>query len=321
MSRNYKHLTESERDRIYLLIIQKYKQKEIASALNRSPSTISRELKRNKSENQFGYSGHYAHKCYICRKRFAKSIKLNSNSILFQYFEEKIKSFWSPEQISGRLPIDKPGFSISHETIYKYIYDERRDFIPYLAQSRKQRKKRTDTRKLRKTLIPNRISIDKRPEYIQKREQIGHWESDSIISRQNKWCLHVLVERKTRLTLIKKIYGNTSANIKESIVSQLKELPFSLRRTITYDNGSENSSHEYINNTIGTKSYFCNPYHSWEKGTIENTNGLIRRFFPKSSSFKGIWNKTLEEVEMLLNNRPRKCLGFLTPAEVFQRNF
>jgi IS30 family transposase len=235
------------------------------------------------------------------------------------YVEEKLTFGWSSEQIAGRISLDHPEFSINHEAIYQYIYEEHPECIQYVPRSHEKRQKRCHSRKHRTSHIPNRIAIDTRPQHIDDRSQTGHWVSDTLVSRQSKAALLVSVERKTRFSFIGKLDQKTAESNKACLLDQLLPMPSHLTRSITYDNGSENTEHEMVNHALGTSSYFCNPYHSWEKGTGENTIGLIRRYFPKKTNFSHVDPTDLMHIELLLNNRPRKCLNYNTPLEAITK--
>lgn len=241
------------------------------------------------------------------------------SDIIRTYVEENLTIGWSPEQIAGRISIDHLRGSISHEAIYQYIYEEHPELISHLPRAYKKRQKRRHSRKHRNSHIPNRVSIDTRPFHIDDRSQVGHWESDTVVSRQNKAALLALIERKTRFSLIIKIEQKTAEATRGCILDNLLPSPSYLTRSITYDNGSENTEHEMVNHTLGTSSYFCNPYHSWEKGTVENTIGLIRRHLPKKTNFSHVDPTNLQYIELLLNNRPRKCLNYYTPLEAITK--
>ena len=238
-----------------------------------------------------------------------------------QYVRSHLRLGWSPEQIAGRLPQAKPGLSVSHEAIYQYIYHpmirRRENLVPYLTRAHWKRQLRGHRHTHRDPHIPERISVRERPAYINGRQQVGHWENDLIISRRSPAALNIIVERKTRLTKLIKVAHHTPHETRCAITKTLSHLPRHARRSITYDNGHENLHHREINAVLGTSSYFCEPYHSWEKGTVENTVGLVRRVFPKKTDFARINTKTIKRLERLLNNRPRKTLHFKTPNEAF----
>jgi transposase, IS30 family len=180
----------------------------------------------------------------------------------------------------------------------------------------KKRHSKGHSRKHRRSHIPNRVSLDQRSEAAHKRQEPGHWEGDSVLSSRSLAALNVLVERSTRVVVVTKLKQKTAQLSRQAITKRLQAYPQQWRKTITYDNGSENVQHEIVNKRLGTKSYFCAPYHSWEKGTVENTIGLIRRFLPKRTDFSKVTPSQLTKIEHLLNNRPRKCLDFQTPREV-----
>ncbi len=305
-----------EREEISILKAQGKSMREIGVALKRHPSTISRELERNAPSVYKGYyRGHKAHDRAVARISQAHQRPRLKSDIIRTYVEERLTFGWSPEQIAGRLSLDHPEVSISHEAVYQYIYEEHPECIQYLPRSHKKRQKRGHSRKHRMSHIPNRVSIDNRPQYIEDRTQVGHWESDTVVSRQSKAALLVLVERKTRFSFVGKLDQKTAESTKKGLLDQLLPLPSHLTRSITYDNGSENTEHSMVNHALGTSSFFCNPYHSWEKGTVENTIGLIRRFLPKKTNFALITPSEIKYIELLLNNRPRKCLNYYTPLE------
>jgi transposase, IS30 family len=227
---------------------------------------------------------------------------------------------WSPEQISGRIRIEHPGQSINHEAIYQYIYHpqnpHRLEMINLLRRAHRKRKNKSIGRKVRKTTIPNRIPIDARPKSVEKRRHYGHWEGDSLISRKSKVALNTLVERKSRLVFITKLSRKSAAETNRAIITRLKKLPTTGRQTLTLDNGTENAKHEQLSAKLGIKCYFAHPYASWERGTNENINGLIRWYLPKGTDFRKITPEQIARIEKLINSRPRKCLGYKTPLEV-----
>ena len=234
--------------------------------------------------------------------------------------KEKLKLGWSPELIAGRLKIDHPGYSISYEAVYQYIYHpqtpERCEMIKSLRRSHHERKKKGIGRKERKTKIPNRISIYARPKSVENRRIFGHWETNSLVSRKSSTALNSLTERKSRLLLLTRLNRKGSAETKDAIITRLKQLLHNARRSLTMDNGTENAQHQEITAHIGIKCFFAHPYSSWERGTNEHINGLVRWYLPKCTDFSKISEQEIECIESLLNNRPRKCLGFKTPLEV-----
>ncbi|PCI18871.1 IS30 family transposase, partial [Candidatus Wolfebacteria bacterium] len=237
----------------------------------------------------------------------------------------------SPEQIAGRLHLEYPSESISHEAIYQYIYSQvyrgghgymkpgYHDLRQYLKRRHRRRTKK-GMRKGQRIFSAKGISIDMRPEHIEQRKEIGHWEGDSVVSRKSKVGLNTLVERKTGLVFISKIKNGTSHETTSAVVHRLNILPCKLRRTLTVDNGSENAGYKEITDTLNAVVYFAHPYSSWERGSNENTNGLIRWYFPKGTDFANVTDEQITMVEYMLNNRPRKRLGWKTPLEVFNES-
>lgn len=316
----YKHLSCEERDKIAVLRAKRYSYGAIARAIARDKSTVYRELGRNRTPVYDVYLPHKADQRAKERKRDSGKRPRLKDPMSKRYIISKLKLGWSPEQIAGSISERHPGLSISHEAIYQYIYakETRRkiDLSVYLPQAHRKRKFFGQGHRHSKSHIPRRISISKRPQIVNKRAQAGHWEADTMVSRQSRPALAVSVERKSRMVHINKLAVKGSRNLARALTKRLSRYPKSARRTITYDNGSENVDHEMINKALGTKSYFCAPYHSWEKGSVENTIGLVRRFLPKKTDFAIISTKRVRKIEYLLNSRPRKCLGFQTPQEV-----
>jgi IS30 family transposase len=320
MGKQYRHLSIDERERIAQLRNELTGLSEIARQLERDKGTISRELKRNGAPLYKSYTPCRAQHRSDERRRAASRRERLRDETIRQYVHEKLLAGWAPEQISGRLPLEHPGLSISTEAIYQYIYDakseDREDLIACLRRSHKKRKQRAVGRKQKKTKIPNRVSIEDRPQSVEGRRTYGHWEGDSMISRKSTFALNSLTERKSRLIMITRINRKGATETLDAVINRLGALPHKFRRTLTLDNGTENAKHEIITEGIGIKCYFAHPYASWERGTNENANGLVRWYFPKGTDFAKITDEQIATVENLLNNRPRKCLGFRTPIEV-----
>ena len=321
MPRVYTHLTPEERDEIAVLHAQGISLNSIAVQLRRSVSTISREKERNGSPIYDLYHAHHAQQRAAERKSNAHRRPRLKDITIRRYVTRKVKQGWSPEQITGRLSVDYPRLSISHEAIYQYLYDrdvrQQEDLVPYLARAHRRRQCKGHRHTHRSSHIPHRISINDRPQHILNRKQFGHWETDAVVSRKSAAALNVTVERKSRFTIITKMSRKSAQYTSRALTRSLGRVPVHARRTITYDNGSENVEHQQVNDALGTRSYFCNPYHSWEKGTDENTIGLIRRVFPKKTDFSQVSPTEIKTLERRLNNRPRKCLSFKTPLELF----
>lgn len=315
----YNHLSKEERDQIAILKAEGLSPTEIARRTNRSKSTISRELKRNGSSNG-KYKSIAAQEKAEKRWRVSHKRQRLKHPFVKSYVIERIKLGWSPELIAGRLKLEYNNLSISHETIYQFIYNEKRELAFYLPKKRVKRMPKTYTRKHRKPKIPNRIPISQRPEPANTREEFGHFETDSIVSRESKVALNVITERKSRFTFISKLNQKTAEETFKNIIINLCKLPKESVKSITYDNGTEFTYHESINQLLETKSYFCEPYHSWEKGTVEHRNMLIRRFLPKKTDFNLVKTPEIKYIQDWLNNRPMKCLGYNTPQEVFIKN-
>lgn len=316
--RRFKRMGLEEREELAILKAAGKSIREIARILGRSHSTLSREIKYHGS---FGHKMHYspcgANDIARMKRRKAGRKRVLDNPEIKIYVEDKIKLGWAPEIVSGRLPIDKSGYSVSHETIYQYVYGQSWDLVGYLPRRHRWRRPKNRLRKAQGSLIPNRLSIDNRPQYINQRKQFGHWESDLLVSHQSHHALNVMVERKSRYLQIIPIPDKSSLSTSQAILSRLFPLDQSARRSITYDNGLENARHEEINQILKTRSYFCNAYHSWEKGSVENANGLIRRYIPKKTDLSLISTDQIRYIEEQLNNRPKKCLEYKTPKEVF----
>ena len=319
MPKQYDHLTLSERDKITAMLYEHQSLGQIALVLGRSKSTISREIKRNSSPEYKCYLSHRAHGRSEERRTEGSSRPRLKNKETVSFVKTKLKEGWSPEQIAGRLPIEQPGLSISHETIYQYIYHldtpDRLDLIGLLRRAHRIRKNKEIGRKTHKTKIPNRISIEQRPLSVETRKQVGHWEGDSLVSRKSLVALNSLVERKSRLLMLTKLPRKSASHTADAVIKRLKSLPLRARRTLTMANGTENAGHQEITADIGIKCFFAHPYASWERGTNENTNGLIRWSLPKGTDFNTITEKQIVKIKSSLNNRPRKCLGFKTPTE------
>src|SRR5512146_710090 len=319
MPKFYKHLSQEERETIANLLSGGSSLGDIAKAVGRGKSTISRELKRNSPPERRRYVPCRAHARSCERKTKANTHERLKNDLVRQYVKGGLAKGWSPEQISGRIQIDHPGQTINHEAIYQYVYHpqnpDRLEMTQLLRRAHKKRKNKGIGRKVRKTKIPNRIPIDARPKSVEKRRHYGHWEGDSLISRKSKVALNTLVERMSRIVLITKLPRKGAAETNKAIISRLKKLPAKGRQTLTLDNGTENAKHEQLSAKLGIKCYFAHPYASWERGTNENINGLIRWYLPKGTDFSKIDKEQITQIEFLLNSRPRKCLGYKTPLE------
>lgn len=302
---NYTHLTREERYQIYALKKAGHTQSEIAKELERSPSTISRELSRNRGGR--GYRPKQAHRL-ACERHASNARQIDEAT--WRFAKARLREDWSPDQISNHA-------DISHETVYQRVYADKRagGSLWKHLRCQKQRRKRYGKRDLRGT-IPNRLSIEQRPAVVEKRSRIGDWEADTVIGKNHKQAIVSLVERKSGYTLIRKVERRTADAVSRTMTKLLK--PYQSRvHTITSDNGKEFAGHEKVARALRVDFYFAHPYASWERGTNENTNGLIRQYFPKGMDFTSITQQEISHVMKRLNNRPRKRLGYLTPAQVF----
>ncbi len=326
MLRYNKHLSSEERDQITILQGEGLSVRKIAKELGRSPSTISRELNR---PNAIYYRGKYigSQTDKNVRNKWRES-HLRPNTFLQQsnvsYFIEcELKRGYTPEIISQELK-EKFGETVSHETLYIYIYSSPKGLSRYLLRrpfGRKPRKQERHRRVGTGKNIPNRVDISKRTQEANERTEFGHFEADSIESCKKNGkvlpCLTVVVERVSRYVHIMKTASKTALATSQSIITALKPLSNNII-SITYDNGCEFSQHEKINEILDCKSYFARPYCSNDKGTVENINGLIRRFFPKGTNFATITEEEIAYVEDWINNRPMKILNYMTPKQIFQ---
>lgn len=238
---------------------------------------------------------------------------------LRSYVRRHLRKGWSPEQIAGVLALDKSMPSISHEAIYQWVYSDASELTIYLRRKNRRRLKKRFSRKRKKQMIPAWVSLSERSDAANQRKEAGHWETDLIVSNASKAALNVTIERISRKVCISLVPNRSSKESFQAIVSRLKRFPSHMLRSLTYDNGVENMQHQRVNLALGTQSFFCAPYHSWEKGTVENINGLIREYVPKGSDIALLTIKQVEKIERKLNNRPRKCLGFKTPEQVFKQ--
>ena len=321
MTTTYTHFTQDERAQLAVLRDQGASLRKIASILHRSPSSISRELRRNAAPiNKDAYFPRSAQQRAQARKSLASRRPRLKSKVLRDYVESKLRLRWSPELIAGRIRHDLPGHSISHEAIYQWVYREARQLIPFLPKSHRKRMRRGFVPgKHTKSHIPQRVPISQRPQSVESRRFVGHWEVDTAGNHKTHRVLLVVHERKTRLTKLRFLTRRGPSQLRRAVVQALSPLPARFRQSLTYDNGSENRYHLSINKRLGTHSFFCAPFHSWEKGSIENTIGILRLLLPKSLNLDELSHHRLRSIERWINNRPKKCLSFKTPAELFKR--
>lgn len=302
---NYTHITQEERYQIYALKKAGMNQTKIAEILGRSASTISRELRRNRGLR--GYRPHQAHVKSL-ERRAINARRIDADT--WELVREKLQEEWSPEQISGQ-------FAISHETVYLHVYADKRNggVLWKRLRCQKQRKKRYGKIDHR-GIIPHRLSIDDRPCIVETRQRVGDWEADTIIGKRHQMALVSLVERKSGLTLIQRVRRKTAEEVSDAMIQLMQPLKDHVM-TITSDNGREFAGHEAVANALSADFYFAHPYASWERGTNENTNGLIRQYFPKDRDFRTITDEEINTAMRRLNHRPRKRHGFKSPHQVF----
>lgn len=323
--KKYKHLTLEEREKFFIWYKQGVSFREIGRRLRRSHTVFRRELNRNAK----GIKGGTYLPCHAQKKADRRAVKQREKAPLkepfvFLYVREHLRLPvpLSPETIAGRLPLEHPGYSIDDDTIYRYIYGKlaRRDKLwKYLLHHRKRRMKKNG-RKVHSEKILGAVRIEARPEEANNRTAPGHWETDNVEGkRSDRTSISVTVDRMCRITRISKLSDHTSETKSDILVKTFTTEPPIFRNTLTSDNGPENAKHQKITSLTGMSFYLCNPYHSWERGTVENMNGRLRRFIPKGTSVDNIPEEKLKEIETILNNTPRKCLGFLTPNEVRER--
>jgi IS30 family transposase len=322
--KKHRRLTQKERVQIETLLNENKTKSYIAKVLGRSRSTITREVNKwvqNKEDSYDAYLAHWMAKDDYLNKRNLD--KISTFSLLRFFVYKGLLSNWTPEQISGRLKELYPNdtiMSISHEAIYRHIYTRpqaslNRKLIKLLVR-KKTRRRPSKKRRGTGSKILNQVSIDDRPGHIDLRKEVGHWEGDLMIGKNNKSAIGTIVERKTRFTLILKLSSKNAEEIAEIFSKMLNQLNSEFKKSMTYDNGVEMARHEKITKNTGMKIYFAHPYSSWERGTNENTNGLIRRYLPKRTDFNEISEKQLQIIQDKLNNRPRKIIGYKTPQEM-----
>jgi IS30 family transposase len=284
---------------------------QIAQLLGRDKSTISRELRRNAGCR--GYRAKQA--CELACKRSESS--RNANTLapwVKEQASELLRLQWSPEQIASKLPV-------SHESLYLHVYADKAHGGTLWKNLRcqKQKRKRYASGRDRRGQIPNRRPLSERPAHIEGRKQVGHWECDTVIGAAHKQAIVTVVERKSGYAVMAKVSNKTSDLVGSAIIEALK--PFEARvKTLTFDNGKEFSGHARIDEALGSMGYFARPFASWERGSNENFNGLLRQYVPKKRQMASITGEELKMIENRLNNRPRKRLGFRTPAEVFHQS-
>lgn len=323
--KNYKRLTPSERDQLAVWKAEGVSNKECARRLERSPTTIGRELERNRWGNH--YVAIHAQANAVSRQsRKGQSKPELKNPQVYAYVTRHLRGGWSPDQIAGRLKRihpDDPHWGICHETIYRWIYQPKQaqadqPWYEYLRRKQKKRKKQAG-RKVHRSHIPDRISIHNRPSVIDKRTEFGHWEGDTVEGKGHRDGLHTEVERLSRKIMALKVPTITS-EVAVAVQQQLfSQLPKSARRSTTLDNGRETHLHFRLRKSLKMKTYHADPYSSWQRGTNEHGNWHLRYYFPKGTDFNKVSDEELQAVVEEINDRPRKILGYLTANEMYRK--
>ncbi len=319
MGRYYGQLSLEERCKIAELHQAGHSLRQIAAALDRSPSSISRELKRNRGA-QVGYKPAYAQQQTAARRW--KGSRLERNAELRDLVLDRLERGWSPEQIAGWLARTKATTRISHESIYRFIYGQIRrtndgSWRHYLPRAKGKRGRRRRSSRSSVDLIKGRGSIALRPPEVQRRHTFGHWEADLMLFAAPGQAILVSQERKSRALLSAKQPGKAALPAAERLLAWFTAIDPSLRKSITFDNGTEFAQHLMLVDQLHIRTFFCDPHSPWQKGTIENAIGRLRRFLPRSTNITAIDDDALNACIAAYNGTPRKCLGFRTPAEVF----
>lgn len=320
---SYHHLSLSERGKIELMLNQGRKSTAIARELGYDASAVRREIQRNSTQS--GYDAQVAQRRYekrreACRPKGRLAYEPLREAVAEQIAENKL----SPELAAGRLRMqfpEDPKMHVCHETIYAAIYKNRHllDFLlDFLVQGRPKRRKRGQGKTRRGPLIPNRIGIEERPAIVEDRCEVGHWEGDLVVGNNQDGFVLTLVERVSRILLAVKTITKRPAEVGRAVIQALLDRPVSWVKTLTFDNGTEFRDHEIMTKELGAQVYFADPYSAYQRGSNEQVNGLLRRYLPKGTSFRELTQERLDQIIEEINNRPRKCLGYRTPNEVFQ---
>ena len=315
-----KQLTQKERYHIWASLKRGVKQKEIVETIGVHPSTICRQIQRNKDSITEEY--HYAFaQTKAQRRQQAKAKYTVFTSKIKNYIKDKLKEDWSPEQIAGRMKLDI-GLRICHETIYRYIYYNKfrgGRLYKHLRHKNKKYHNRSNSYQ-RRGIIIDRVSIDKRPKIVERKNRIGDFEIDTVIGRHYVGALVTVVDRKSKYAIIKKVSSKRAKEVTKALIEMLYPLR-KITKTITSDKGKEFAYHKEISEALETDFYFAHPYSSWERGLNEHTNGLIRQYLPKKTDFTQISKEEITTIQDKLNHRPRKILDYRTPYEVFFKEF
>lgn len=318
MGESYSHLTLEERCRLRGMIEMGLPKAEMARRLGRHRSTIHRELDRN--SNVPGYRPDGADRLAWARK--LRGSRIERSTRLRGYIEDRLAMGWSPEQVAGRMEREGLAHRVSAESIYRHVYSRagRRAGLPRQLAQRKAKRGRRRRTGAREPSIPNRIPIHQRPTKAHLRSEFGHWEGDLMHFRRQRDILLTLQERRSRLTLARRLLSKDAESTADTIAAELGELARQARRTITHDNGGEFARHEKVTAEAGLRAFFCDPHSPWQRGGIENANGRLRREFPRKTSLADYTDDDINDVIWNLNSTPRKCLAYRTPIEAFAAN-
>ena len=313
--KRYTQLSGDEREELAILKAAELSNREIAKRLGRSPSTISREITRNANLNG-SYKPTSAHGRYLGRRQ--RPCLLDQDAALCDYITQRLHAGWSPEAIAGWLGQGNERLRyVNHESIYRWIYaraNKAQELWRYLFQRKHTRKPKAA--RPSKDRIAQRVSIHDRPENINEREHLGHWETDYVIFK-NRQPLLVIHERKSKVTLAVKLMGRTAGETISALTAQFKKMAKSLRASVTFDNDTGFALHHHLRTTLGMETYFCDAYASWQKGGVENANGRLRYWLPKRTDLSQISDKEIEDILLDYNLMPRRCLGWKTPLQAF----
>jgi transposase, IS30 family len=323
MTTSYVRLKLGDREEISRGIWASESFADIARRINRPTSAVTREVWGN-VKYSWRYRAEKAQERSDEKREKGRPKKIEANAQLKDYVYSKLKIEWSPEEIAKRIKLEyrkDKTMRVSHETIYQHLYclpkgELKKELMRGLRQERKMRQPRKYAH-YRRQRIQDIISISERPKEVEKRIVPGHWEGDLVVGKKHESALGTLVERTTRLTLLVPLKDKNAFAVREAFAKAFKRIPAGFRKSLTYDRGSEMSEHKLFTEKTKIQVYFADPYSPWQRGTNENTNGLIRQYFPKGIDFKEVSNSTIKEVERRLNSRPRKKLEFYTPAEKF----
>jgi transposase, IS30 family len=322
--KSFKHLSLREREVISKNLSLGLSCNEIGKIIGRSGSTISRDMTKNKMSRET-YWAIDADFQYDCRKEKPKRPKrIENNFLLREYIHTKLKSRWSPDQIANKLKEEYPldmSMRASHETIYTYLYclprgELKKELMSHLRRERKERQRRGNVHKMRR-VIPDMVSISERPPEVADRIIPGHWEGDLIVGKGHKSAIGTLVERTTRTTILVPLKAKDAMSVRKAFEKEIRKLPRQMKQSLTYDRGTEMFEHKLFTENTKMKVYFADPYSPWQRGTNENTNGLLRQYFPKGTDLSLVSRQEIKRVQRELNGRPRKVLQYQTPYESF----